>query len=154
MKKFWFGQNDYTYSPIPPFVVGLFQFFKCTVIVLGKEMSWCQRLCYKEVALYTHTHTCKQAHTLSLLGHAQPRLNPKWNAVTERSKSSFFCCCKALQNSASHNSQTLHSVHVTSVTFFSFFYSTFLFLLGNSGGLTWVRQSSCKSSATHSYQCV
>ena len=96
-----------------------------------------------------------EAHTLSLLGHAQPKLNPKWNAVTECSESSSFCCCKALQNSASHNSQTLHSIHMLHQShLFSFlFYSPFLFLLGNSGHLTRERHSSCKSSATHSYQC-
>ena len=32
--------------------------------------------------------------------------------------------------------------------------STSLSLAGNSGQLTWVRHSSRKSSATHSYQCV
>ena len=29
-----------------------------------------------------------------------------------------------------------------------------LYFIGNFGGLTWVRHSSCRSSATHSYQCV
>ena len=33
-------------------------------------------------------------------------------------------------------------------------FSTSLSLAGNSGRLTWVRHSSRKSSATHSYQCV
>ena len=35
-----------------------------------------------------------------------------------------------------------------------FFLSTSLSLVGNSDHLTWVRHSSCKSSATHSCQCV
>ena len=37
--------------------------------------------------------------------------------------------------------------------FFSFFCAS-LFLAGNSGPLPWVRHSSCKSSTTHSYQCL
>ena len=42
------------------------------------------------------------------------------------------------------------------VAFFFFFlvFSTSLSLVGNSGRLTWVRHSSRKSSASHSYQCV
>ena len=36
----------------------------------------------------------------------------------------------------------------------TYIYSTSLSLVGNSGGLTWVRHNSRKSSATHSYQCV
>ena len=38
--------------------------------------------------------------------------------------------------------------------FFKFFFSTSLCLVGNSGHLTWIRHSSCKSRPTHSYQCV
>ena len=37
---------------------------------------------------------------------------------------------------------------------FIFFLTASLPLAGNSGRLTWVRHNSCKSSATHSYQCV
>ena len=38
--------------------------------------------------------------------------------------------------------------------FFFFFLSALLSLAGNSGHLTRVRHSSCRNSATHSYQCV
>ena len=35
-----------------------------------------------------------------------------------------------------------------------FYFNASLSFVGNSGRLTWVRHSSRKSSATHSYQCV
>ena len=37
---------------------------------------------------------------------------------------------------------------------FILFFSTLLFTVVNSDCLTFVRHSSCKSSATHAYQCV
>ena len=43
---------------------------------------------------------------------------------------------------------------VTTIFLFFIFYSTSLSLVGNLGGLTQVRHSSCKRNTTHSYQCV
>ena len=49
---------------------------------------------------------------------------------------------------------TLDVKRAHSVFFFSTLFSTSLSFAGNSGHLTQVRHSGCKSSTTHSFQCV
>ena len=53
----------------------------------------------------------------------------------------------------SHTCTCKSNYHTWGENHFSFF-STSSSLAGNSGCQTWVRRSSCKSSATHSNQCV
>ena len=89
----------------------------------------------------------------------------KFNEQYQRGRFDIFCNVNVFDqrsDTETANSSTRLSNNTLVWLFFSFFFNLYificfsisLFLAGNAGRLTWVRRSSRKSSATHSYQCV